>query len=157
MNGSAVYSMREDLSSAGDWIKIRIKFSGSCLHCKKKINIGEVGYWSRKAKSIVHENCFLQFDEPIQQEKGEGYRRNNQTLISEKDNPDNTLLKMNDNAQCYICNSLVDIRDPLIIELSNIDFKKDHVKAYYCATCLKVFNKAIFNKYKTTFQSKIKR
>ncbi|MEJ7641541.1 MAG: hypothetical protein WKF36_05025 [Candidatus Nitrosocosmicus sp.] len=46
------------LSATGDWIKISIKFSGVCLHCKKRLNSGEYGYWSKDSKSILHETCY---------------------------------------------------------------------------------------------------
>ena len=46
------------LSTTGDWIKISIKFSGVCLHCKKRLNSGEYGYWSKGSRSILHETCY---------------------------------------------------------------------------------------------------
>ena len=46
------------LSASGDWIKISIKFSGVCLQCKKRLNSGEYGYWSKASKSILHETCY---------------------------------------------------------------------------------------------------
>ena len=46
------------LSATGDWIKISIKFSGVCFHCKKRLTYGEYGYWSKAAKSILHETCY---------------------------------------------------------------------------------------------------
>ncbi len=46
------------LSATGDWMKISIKFSGVCLHCKKRLNSGEYGYWSKGSKSILHETCY---------------------------------------------------------------------------------------------------
>ncbi len=46
------------LSATGDWIKISIKFSGVCLHCKKRLNSGEYGYWSKGSRSILHETCY---------------------------------------------------------------------------------------------------
>ena len=147
----------DDLLLLGDWIKIKIKFSGICLHCKKKISIGEFGYWSRKAKAIVHDECYLELNTPIQQKIGEGYIKNNRKQVSEKNNPDGMILDMPDNAQCYICNSSVDLKDPLIIELSKINDKEANVDVFYCATCLKGFDTVIFNDYITSFQRKIKR
>jgi uncharacterized protein YlaI len=49
---------RSDFLSIADWIKISIKFSGLCLHCKKRINSGEYGYWSRASKSVLHDQCY---------------------------------------------------------------------------------------------------
>ncbi len=50
---------KEDiLSATGDWIKISIKFSGVCLYCKKRLNSGEYGYWSKGSKSVLHESCY---------------------------------------------------------------------------------------------------
>lgn len=147
----------DDLLSLGDWIKIKIKFSGVCFNCKEKISIGEFGYWSKKAKTIAHEKCYLQLVRPNQQKIGEGYRENIRKQASKKNNPDSTIIKLPDNQQCYICNNHVDINDPLIIELFKITDKEIDVGTFYCAICLKGFNIDIFNEYKTSFQRKIKR
>lgn len=150
--------MRDNPLSEGDWIKIKIKFSGACLNCKKKLSIGELGYWSRKAKSIVHENCYLQFNTSNQpQEQHEGYSKNSSVQIREKDNSESTFLKLPGNVQCYICDNSVDIHDPLITELFKVEDRKDRLEVVYCASCLRGFNTAIFNDYRTSFQQKIKR
>jgi hypothetical protein len=47
-----------EILSIDDWIKISIKFSGVCLHCKKKISSGEYGYWSKTSKSVLHDQCY---------------------------------------------------------------------------------------------------
>lgn len=49
---------KDDILSIDDWIKISIKFSGVCLNCKKRLNSGDYGYWSRISKSILHELCY---------------------------------------------------------------------------------------------------
>ena len=49
---------KDDILSIDDWIKISIKFSGVCLNCKKRLNSGDYGYWSRVSKSILHELCY---------------------------------------------------------------------------------------------------
>jgi hypothetical protein len=50
--------MDKDALSANDWIKISIKFSGLCSSCKKKLNSGEYGYWSKLSKSVLHQSCY---------------------------------------------------------------------------------------------------
>ena len=50
--------MDKDPLLARDWIKMTMKFPGFCLICKQRINSAEVGYWSRTAKSILHEDCY---------------------------------------------------------------------------------------------------
>jgi hypothetical protein len=147
----------DDLLSLGDWIKIKIKFSGVCLNCKERISIGELGYWSRKAKAIVHDKCYLQLITPIQQKIGEGYRENTRKRLSKKNNLDSTIFELLDNAQCYICNNPVDVNDPLIIELFKINHEEIDLGALYCSICMKGFDAVIFNDYKTSFQRKIKR
>jgi hypothetical protein len=147
----------DDLLSLGDWIKIKIKFSGVCLNCKEKISTGEFGYWSRKAKAIVHDKCYLQLIRPSQQKVEEGNREKDRKQVSKKNNPDSPIFELPDNAQCYICNNHVDINDPLFIELFKIKDKEIDVGTFYCAICLKGFDTAIFNEYKTSFQRKIKR
>lgn len=50
--------MDKDVLSTNDWIKISIKFSGLCSSCKKKLNSGEYGYWSKLSKSVLHQSCY---------------------------------------------------------------------------------------------------
>ncbi len=50
--------MDKDPLLARDWIKMTMKFPGFCLICKQRIKSAEVGYWSRTAKSILHEDCY---------------------------------------------------------------------------------------------------
>ena len=50
--------MDKDVLSTNDWIKISIKFSGLCLNCKKKLDSGEYGYWSKLSKSVLHQSCY---------------------------------------------------------------------------------------------------
>jgi hypothetical protein len=38
------------------WIKIPMKFSGTCIVCNDKIEINEIGLWS-KGVGVKHEKC----------------------------------------------------------------------------------------------------
>ena len=38
------------------WIKITMKFDGTCLICNKKVNANKIGLWS-KGIGVKHEKC----------------------------------------------------------------------------------------------------
>ena len=38
------------------WIKISMKFDGTCIVCKEKIKVNEIGLWS-KGLGVKHEKC----------------------------------------------------------------------------------------------------
>lgn len=151
--------MGEENFSSGDWIKIKIKFSGSCLKCKQKIIAGDLGYWSRNAKSILHDNCYLSFKKIDQTDYPEKNRDNNRMNIEDKINNNHAAAKL---AQrkidlCFICNNPVNLHDPLIVDLIKVDELGDQLRSPYCALCMKGFNSRIFEDYKTSFRRKIKR
>ena len=50
--------MDKDPLLARDWIKMTMKFPGFCIICKQRIKSAELGYWSRTAKSVLHEDCY---------------------------------------------------------------------------------------------------
>ncbi|VFJ15066.1 conserved protein of unknown function [Candidatus Nitrosocosmicus franklandus] len=156
MKASVLMTVGNDLFSSGDWIKIKVKFSGLCQNCKKRLSIGDLGYWSKASRAIVHEDCYLQSKTPDGPETQGGTRIKNKTQTSQEDRSDRTYLELFKDARCYICNKPVDANDPLIMELFNIGGKKDHGGVFYCGNCLKGFNKDILNDYRTSFQRKIK-
>ncbi|GKS60797.1 hypothetical protein YTPLAS21_02550 [Candidatus Nitrosocosmicus sp.] len=142
---------------SGDWLKIKIKFSGVCLNCKQKINTGDVGYWSRNTKSIVHTNCYLGSKQIEQDTNPVGNRGNvgmNKGAMIDAVATTSTRQK---NELCFICNNPVDLNDPLIIELIKIVDGGNQLKSLYCALCLKGFNTRIFEDYKTSFNRRIKK
>lgn len=151
--------MRDDIFSSGDWMKIKIKFSGICLNCKQKINAGDLGYWSRNAKSILHDNCYLKLTKIDQTNYLEGNRGNNRKHMETKIeyNTVATTLTEHKTDLCFICDNPVDLHDPLIVELINVEDMGGHIRSLYCALCLKGFNSSIFEDYKISFNRKIKR
>ena len=38
------------------WIKITMKFDGTCIICNEKVNANEIGLWS-KGVGVKHEKC----------------------------------------------------------------------------------------------------
>ncbi|MFQ6025630.1 MAG: hypothetical protein ACE5JT_03850 [Nitrosopumilaceae archaeon] len=38
------------------WLRMPLKFPGTCIVCKKKININEIALWS-KGQGVKHEKC----------------------------------------------------------------------------------------------------
>ena len=135
------------LSATGDWIKISIKFSGVCLHCKKRLNSGEYGYWSKGSKSILHETCYDSMLLPFSAKKGSSStnadlvaldKAGNKTVspkdqdgdIDRSSNGNSNNSNSNDygsssvpgrkrakNTKCFICSNNVDFDNDLIISL----------------------------------------
>lgn len=129
--------MASDLSSFYDWLKISIKFSGICLNCKKKVNSGDIGYWSRKKKGVMHETCYEQVFQGITKPE-------EKSLITFK------------NTKCYICNSKINFNEDPVLSLINLPIAykiNDDIK--FCSNCLMNFNKNIFSQYKQIFNRKV--
>jgi hypothetical protein len=148
--------MHDNIFSSGDWLKIKIKFSGVCLNCKQKINAGDFGYWSRNIKSIVHASCYLESNKIDQVANPVANRHEIGLSIGDK-NDDTTTLRQLKNEACFICNKSVNFNDPLIIELIKVKDKSDQLKSWYCVDCLKGFNTIVYEAYKTSFNRKIKK
>lgn len=148
--------MTSDISSFTDWVKIKIKFSGLCLNCKRKINTGDFGYWSRSSKSIIHENCYLLLISNNDENNHEELINNNYSRSMHKNNNDRKLTTLAKNQRCFICNNRVNIQDPLIISLTEILDKYDPNESIYCTVCMKGFNSRIFREYRAAFQRKFR-
>lgn len=148
--------MHDNIFSSGDWLKIKIKFSGVCLNCKQKINAGDFGYWSRNVKSIVHDRCYLESNKIDQVANPVANRHEIGLSIGDK-NDDTTTLRQRKNEACFICNKSVNFNNPLIIELIKVKDKSDQLKSWYCVDCLKGFNTIVYEAYKTSFNRKIKK
>ena len=148
--------MHDNIFSSGDWLKIKMKFSGVCLNCKQKINAGDFGYWSRNAKSIVHANCYLESKKIDQMANPIGNRRDIGLDTVDK-NDDTGTLRLHKNEICFICNKSVNLNDPLIVELIKAEERSYQLKSLYCAHCLKEFDTRVFEEYKTSFKRKIKK
>ena len=103
--------MDTDPLLARDWIKMTMKFPGFCLICKQRINSAEVGYWSRTAKSILHEDCY---DLSGLHAKKNQNSLNNKTVQGQK-NGDSLLSDFITNREkkekCFICGSQIDYHD----------------------------------------------
>lgn len=45
------------------WVKLRMKFPGTCIECKKPLKIGEMGLWS-KGVGVKHMSCSVEKEIP---------------------------------------------------------------------------------------------
>ena len=163
-----------EIMAANDWIKISRKYSGVCLKCKKKLESGHYGYWSRSSKSILHENCFndLNFDSS-KIDKLTDVDDSIESLIVEDNEPKivcglppesvhqsvshvNKRLKNERNIKCYICNNVVDLKDELVNSLLIIAEKfSSKVDVFYCHDCLEKFNDVVIGQYRKKFMNQI--
>src|SRR6476469_2946410 len=134
-----------------DWIKMTMKYPGSCLICKQKINSAEVGYWSRTAKSILHEDCY---------NLSELHAKNNQDLLNNKTgqskNKEDNLLanfitQRQNKEKCFICGSKVDFRETLILTLLKLERNISTLETFFCSECLSRTDLHVFEKYKHAF------
>ncbi len=149
--------MTNDISSFTDWIKIKIKFSGLCLTCKRKIKTGDFGYWSKSSKAIIHEACYSLQNSNNYEIESHGQEKCGNLRMTDKYNNGNKFRTDVKTGQCFICNTLVDTQDPLIINLINVEEKTDKVETMYCSICMNGFNSRVLREYKDAFQRKIKK
>ena len=162
--------------AANDWIKISIKYSGVCLKCKKKLESGHYGYWSRSSKSILHENCFNELNvDSSKIDKLTGVDDGIESLgVVEDSKPKmvsglplesvhqsvshvNKILKKNESKiKCYICSNVVDLKDELVNSLLIIAEKfSSKVEVFYCHDCLENFNDVVIGQYQKKFMNQI--
>jgi hypothetical protein len=169
------------LSATGDWIKISIKFSGVCLQCKKRLNSGEYGYWSKGSKSILHETCYDSMLLPFSVKK-ESSSNNadsvtldkaaNKTVspknkdgdidISSNGNSNNNDYgsssvpgrKRAKNTKCFICSNNADFDNDLIISLLKLaEGYNCNSDVLYCHDCLEKPSNGVFENYKKKFMN----
>jgi hypothetical protein len=138
-----------------DWIKMTMKYPGFCLICKQKINSAEVGYWSRAAKSILHEDCY---------NLSELHTNKNQDLLNNKTdqskNKEDNLLanfitQRQNKEKCFICGSQVDFRDTLILALLKLERNIGTLETFFCSECLSISDLNVFEEYKHAFSKNL--
>jgi hypothetical protein len=160
--------------SANDWIKISIKFSGICVNCKKRINSGDYGYWSRISKSILHESCydslFLSFSDVDKlnnddSTKGDvegkdnnksvildGNRKSAGTSVVKNGDIDSIAKKREKKIKCFICDNYINFNNRFITSLLNISEKyASNSNIYYCYDCLENFSNVVMGDYRKKF------
>ena len=107
--------MDKDPLLARDWIKLNMKFPGFCFICKQRINSAEVGYWSRTAKSILHNDCYNLSGLDTKKNQNS---LNNKTVQSQK-NGDillaDFITQRENKEKCFICSSQIDFQDSLVL------------------------------------------
>jgi len=160
---------KEEILSINDWIKISIKFSGVCLYCKKKLNSGEYGFWSRVSKSILHESCYnsvffsSSFDKkdlPLNGTSDSDKNRyntlsldNENNIYNSKDNS-NILKKREKKIKCFICNNYIDFNNILMLSLLKLcEQYRSNSEILYCYNCLENFGKDVYENYKKKFMN----
>ncbi len=148
--------MDKDPLLARDWIKMSMKFPGFCLICKQRINSAEVGYWSRTAKSILHQDCYNLSGLHTKKIKSSF---NNKTILSQK-NGDNLLTEFitqrENKEKCFICGNRINFHDNLIMTLLKLERNISTLDTIFCSTCLTCSDLHIFEEYKRAFSNKLK-
>ena len=173
---------KEGISSAtGDWIKISIKFSGVCLHCKKRLSSGEYGYWSKGSRSILHETCYDSMPLPFSVKKESSSnnadrvpldKARNKTVSPKNkggdiDSSSNGNSNNNDygsssipgrkrakNTKCFICSNNVDFDNDLIISLLKLaEGYNYNSDVLYCHDCLENPSNGVYENYKKKFMN----
>ncbi len=140
--------MHKDVLSINDWIKISIKFSGLCLNCKKKIDSGEYGYWSRLSKSVLHQSCYDSLFLPQRLQSSPSSPSSTPKEMS----LDNVVKKRDRKIKCFICSRYVDFNNELMKSLSGLCEKyNSNSDIIYCNYCLEGFNNDVYESYKGRF------
>ncbi len=148
--------MHKDVLSINDWIKISIKFSGLCLNCKKKIDSGEYGYWSRLSKSVLHQSCydslFLLQRLPSSSSSPPSSPPSSSSPTP-KEMPSDSIVKKRDRkTKCFICSRHIDFNNELMKSLSRLCEKyNSNSDIIYCNYCLESFNNDVYENYKGRF------
>ena len=148
--------MDKDPLLAGDWIKMSMKFPGFCLICKQRINSAEVGYWSRTAKSILHQDCYNLSGLHTKKIKNSFNRK---TILGQK-NEDNLLTEFitqrENKEKCFICSNRINFHDNLIMTLLKLETNISTLDTIFCSACLTCYDLHIFEEYKRAFSKKLK-
>ena len=148
--------MDKDPLLARDWIKMTMKFPGFCIICKQRIKSAEVGYWSRTAKSVLHEDCYNLSG--LRAKKNRDSLNNNP--VQSKNNGDSLLAdfiaQRENKEKCFICGSQIDFKESLILTLLKLERNINTIETIFCSTCLSRSDLLIFEEYKHAFSKKLK-
>ena len=148
--------MDKDPLLARDWLKMTIKFPGFCLICKKRIKSAEVGYWSRTAKSILHEDCYDLSG--LHAKKNQDSLNNN--LVQNKNKGDSLLAEFitqrENKEKCFICGSKIDFQESLVLTLLKLERNISTLETIFCSMCLSRSDLYIFEEYRHAFSKKLK-
>ena len=147
--------MDKDALSINDWIKISIKFSGICLNCKKKIDSGDYGYWSRLSKSVLHQSCYDSLFLTQSLPSSPSPSPSPSTSLSPNEvHSDSIVKKGGKKTKCFICSRQVDFDNDLMKSLSRLCEKyTSNLDIIYCNHCLDGFNNDVYEDYKRRFMS----
>jgi hypothetical protein len=129
-------------NSETDWILINLKFRGKCVGCDKVITSRRV-LWSRSAKTIKHQGCFL--GKASQPSSNEEIGSRNQEMSTYKKHR-KTIVQ-----RCLICGK----EEPVEDEYDSNEYPylaESRSQSYICQSCL-VSNDA-FEAYRQAFSSK---
>lgn len=146
----------DSFSTDGDWMRIRVKFPGKCMKCIKKLEPGDFCYWSRSAKSILHEDCYQvanhnEVKVTYLDKVSSPYRDKKTTFKSNYD----PIKNQKSNTKCFICSGVIDNQDPILSGLSELVSNQVDTDLVYCAKCLKEFDEKNYEMYKQAFSRKI--
>ena len=148
--------MDKDPLLARDWIKMTMKFPGFCIICKQRIKSAEVGYWSRTAKSVLHEDCYNLSG--LRAKKNRDSLNNNP--VQSKNNGDSLLAdfiaQRENKEKCFICGSQIDFHESLILTLLKLERNISTLDTMFCSTCLSRSDLHIFEEYKNAFSKNLK-
>jgi hypothetical protein len=148
--------MNKDPLLARDWIKMSIKFAGFCIICKQKIHPAEVGYWSREAKSILHQDCYNLSSLHTKKIKNS---LNSKTDLTQKNGDillEEFITHRENKEKCFICGNRVNFHDNLIMTLLKLERNISTLDTIFCSTCLTCFDLLTYEEYKRAFSNKLK-
>jgi hypothetical protein len=149
------------------------------LHCKRRLNSGEYGYWSKGSKSILHETCYdsLFFPYSVKKESSSNTteavtldKTGNKTVSpknkdgaigssngnSNNNNYGNSVLgrKRAKNTKCFTCSNNVDFDNELIISLLKLaEGYNCNSDVLYCHDCLENPSNGVYENYKKKFMN----
>jgi hypothetical protein len=117
-----------------EWIKLLVKFNGTCQICEKQILVGEYALWSKSSKKIKHIDC---------------PNNNNNNIHSKPIEKDSSLI-----LSCLLCGAHVQnvYSDN---SFHHLESQRQTNSIFLCKDCLQ--NPNSYLKYQGLFYEKIKK
>jgi hypothetical protein len=123
-----------------DWIRLLVKYKGTCSACGKEISAGQYALWSKSSKTIKHSECKAS-QPPATTEKRSPDTKRQQTTTAAAE------------VDCFICG--------MPVAGNNSSFEADDYgkqaisQASICNRCLE--DKNVYQNYQHAFLEKVHR
>jgi DNA-directed RNA polymerase subunit N (RpoN/RPB10) len=123
-----------------DWIRLLVKYKGTCSACGKEISAGQYALWSKSSKAIKHSECKASQQPATTEKRGPDTKRQQTTAAAAE-------------VDCFICGR------PVAANNSGFEAgdygRRAIFQASICNTCLE--DKNAYQNYQDAFLEKVHR